>query len=163
MASTEEVHTKPAAPHAASIEEVTEVEESSPKEISQVSATEEAVPPAPRGTSFLVREPEPDATPASASHAPLPLPAPSDASPEPENRTTTVEVNGQAIALDHLGPTVINRDGTLSRIANWPEMTPWERENTLKVLGKRNQLRLAGLRAEKGINEKEIKAEGESS
>lgn len=161
MASTEEAHTKPAAPHAASVEEVTEVEESSPKTTSQV---DEAAPPAPRETSFLVREPEPDATPASASHAPLPLPAPSEASPAPENPTTTVEVNGQAIALDHLGPTVIGRDGTLSRIANWPEMTPWERENTLRVLGKRNQLRLAGLRGENDKDkEGNSKAEGESS
>jgi hypothetical protein len=41
---------------------------------------------------------------------------------------------------------VVNRDGTLSRVANWAEMTPHERQATLRVLGKRNQLRLGALR-----------------
>lgn len=134
----EEIHTKPAP--ASVVEEVHEVE---------VADESTSTAPAPRNTSFLVREPEPDATPSNSSHGPLPLPAPSDAGPEQEQRTTTVEVNGMSVALDHLGPTVVGRDGTLSRIANWPEMTAIERENTLRVLGKRNQLRLAGLRADK--------------
>lgn len=89
----------------------------------------------------------------------LPLPAPSDTptttTPDDQNqqqRTTQVEVNGQAISLDHLGPTVIGRDGTLGRIANWEELTEWERANTLRVLGKRNQLRLASLRSSGGDN-----------
>jgi predicted Fe-S protein YdhL (DUF1289 family) len=50
------------------------------------------------------------------------------------------------VKLDHLGPMVVNRDGTLSRIANWEHMTEIERRNTLRILGKRNQLRLDGLR-----------------
>jgi predicted Fe-S protein YdhL (DUF1289 family) len=58
-----------------------------------------------------------------------------------------VHVNGQPIALDSLGPMVVGRDGTVSRIANWHEMTDLERQNTLRVLGKRNQLRLGNLRA----------------
>lgn len=57
-----------------------------------------------------------------------------------------MRVNGAPIALDALGPMVIGRDGTLSRIANWPEMTSFERNNTLRILGKRNQLRLGNLR-----------------
>ncbi|KAF3766063.1 hypothetical protein M406DRAFT_244064, partial [Cryphonectria parasitica EP155] len=57
-----------------------------------------------------------------------------------------LEVNGQSIALDHMGPMVVNRDGTISRIGNWGEMTEIERSNTLRILGKRNQLRLAALR-----------------
>ncbi len=61
--------------------------------------------------------------------------------------TTTVEVNGKAVMLDKLGPMVVGRDGTLSRIANWGEMTEIERQNTLRILGKRNQLRLGALRA----------------
>ncbi|KAF2439337.1 hypothetical protein P171DRAFT_338229, partial [Karstenula rhodostoma CBS 690.94] len=51
------------------------------------------------------------------------------------------------VKLDHLGPMVVNRDGTLSRIGNWEQMTEMERRNTLRVLGKRNQLRLDTLRA----------------
>lgn len=49
--------------------------------------------------------------------------------------------------LDHLGPLVVNQDGTLSRIANWSEMTEGERDNTLRVLGKRNQARLRALQS----------------
>ncbi|PVI01042.1 hypothetical protein DM02DRAFT_490550, partial [Periconia macrospinosa] len=50
------------------------------------------------------------------------------------------------VKLDHLGPMVVNRDGTLSRIGNWAEMTEIERRNTLRVLGKRNQLRMDAIK-----------------
>lgn len=43
---------------------------------------------------------------------------------------------------------VVGRDGTVSRIANWGEMAEIERRNALRILGKRNQLRLATLRGE---------------
>lgn len=51
------------------------------------------------------------------------------------------------VSLDHLGPMVVNVDGTLSRIGNWEQMTEIERKNTLRVLGKRNKERLEKLRA----------------
>lgn len=51
------------------------------------------------------------------------------------------------VSLDHLGPMVVNVDGTLSRIGNWEQMTEIERKNTLRVLGKRNKQRLEKLRA----------------
>lgn len=60
--------------------------------------------------------------------------------------TNTVQVNGAPVVLDKLGPMVVGRDGTLSRIANWHEMSEFERQNTLRILGKRNQLRLKSLR-----------------
>ncbi|KAI0427987.1 hypothetical protein F5Y09DRAFT_344155 [Xylaria sp. FL1042] len=69
------------------------------------------------------------------------LPAASDGS------SSTLEVGGAALRLDHLGPLVVNEDGTMSRIANWEKMADIERENTLRILGKRNQMRLAKLRA----------------
>jgi hypothetical protein len=56
--------------------------------------------------------------------------------------------SGQGVKLDHLGPMVVKRDGTLSRVANWEQMADIERRNTLRILGKRNQLRMAALRAE---------------
>ncbi|KAH0428885.1 hypothetical protein CcaCcLH18_08777 [Colletotrichum camelliae] len=57
------------------------------------------------------------------------------------------QVGGGALTkLDHLGPLVIHQDGTMSRIKNWGEMTKIERENTLRILGRRNQTRLASLR-----------------
>ncbi|KAK0612834.1 hypothetical protein B0T17DRAFT_385632 [Bombardia bombarda] len=77
------------------------------------------------------------------------LPAPeSSSSGGAPGTTTNLEVDGPAVTLDHLGPMVVGRDGTLSRIANWAELTPIERQNTLRVLGKRNQLRMANLRDE---------------
>ncbi|KAH8819772.1 hypothetical protein F5884DRAFT_744165 [Xylogone sp. PMI_703] len=68
--------------------------------------------------------------------------------PPSEGETTTLQVDGASISLDHLGPMVVNQDGTLSRIANWAEMSEIERRNTLRILGKRNQLRLGALRGE---------------
>ena len=91
--------------------------------------------------------------------APKPLPALPSPEDSTSNSTTaegegggggevkTLRVNGQPLALDALGPMVVNRDGTLARVANWGEMTAHEREATLRVLGKRNQLRLGELRA----------------
>lgn len=62
---------------------------------------------------------------------------------------------GTEVKLDHLGPMVVNVDGTLSQIGNWQQMTEIEKTNTLRVLGKRNQKRLEALRAKE-------KAEGGS-
>lgn len=65
---------------------------------------------------------------------------------------------GSAAKLDHLGPMVVNTDGTLARITNWEHMTEGERQATLRVLGKRNKQRLEALKAAKG----EGKDEGQS-
>ncbi|KAK4205762.1 hypothetical protein QBC40DRAFT_270825 [Triangularia verruculosa] len=88
---------------------------------------------------------------------PLPpaLPAPGTETESPQDKTTTVVVNGAPISLDALGPMVVNRDGTLARIANWQEMSSFERENTLRILGKRNQLRLATLRGDDNAEKKD--------
>jgi hypothetical protein len=51
-----------------------------------------------------------------------------------------------AVKLDHLGPMVVNVDGTLSQIGNWQQMTEGEQQNTLRIIGKRNQKRLEALR-----------------
>ncbi|KAG5651532.1 hypothetical protein H0H81_008294 [Sphagnurus paluster] len=48
-----------------------------------------------------------------------------------------------SVKLDTLGPMVVNSDGTLSRIANWAEMTEPERARTLRVLSARNKIRIA--------------------
>lgn len=78
-----------------------------------------------------------------AAEQPLPLPEP----PEHSQATELDVSSGQGVKLDHLGPMVVNRDGTLSRIANWEHMTEIERRNTLRILGKRNQLRMETLKA----------------
>ncbi|KAJ5502068.1 hypothetical protein N7463_004942 [Penicillium fimorum] len=62
---------------------------------------------------------------------------------------------GTEVKLDHLGPMVVNVDGTLSQIGNWQQMTEIEKSNTMRVLGKRNKKRLEALKAKE-------KAEGGS-
>jgi hemolysin activation/secretion protein len=62
---------------------------------------------------------------------------------------------GTEVKLDHLGPMVVNVDGTLSQIGNWQQMTEIEKTNTMRVLGKRNKKRLEALKAKE-------KAEGGS-
>ncbi|KAI0601709.1 hypothetical protein F4775DRAFT_538861 [Biscogniauxia sp. FL1348] len=88
-------------------------------------------------------------------HAPLPLPAPP--SLDAEAAAQQVYVGGEGVKLDHLGPLVVHEDGTLSRVANWGEMAEIERENTLRVLGRRNRMRLDALKkkraAEAGTGE----------
>jgi hypothetical protein len=79
---------------------------------------------------------------APSQASPLGLPSPSDSTP-----TTTIDMSagGSTVKLDHMGPLVVNKDGTLSRISNWAEMADVERQNTLRILGKRNQLRKEAL------------------
>lgn len=62
---------------------------------------------------------------------------------------------GSTVTLDHLGPMVVNTDGTLARIANWEQMTEIERKTTLRVLGKRNKQRLEALKAAEGEGKSE--------
>lgn len=45
---------------------------------------------------------------------------------EPEK--TTEKLGDDGIKFDHLGPMIINIDGTVSRIANWDKMTERERQ-----------------------------------
>ena len=65
------------------------------------------------------------------------------------------DVEGQ-----RLGPIVINEDGSLSRIKNWPSMTPEEQAQTKRVILARNERRRARLIAEEK-EEKEKKAKEE--
>jgi hypothetical protein len=64
-----------------------------------------------------------------------------------QHRLNLNDESGSTVKLDHLGPMVVNTDGTLSRIGNWEKMTEMEKKNTLRILGKRNKQRLEALRA----------------
>ncbi|KAJ3559672.1 hypothetical protein NM688_g200 [Phlebia brevispora] len=76
----------------------------------------------------------------NTNNTPLPLPAP----PPPQEQVPPLNVDGETkMKFDALGPLVVNSDGTLSRIANWPNMTEIERERTLRVLTARNKIRIA--------------------
>jgi hypothetical protein len=80
-------------------------------------------------------------TPNDAPKAPLALPA------APANATQLdMSTGGTTVSLDHLGPMVVNVDGTMSRISNWDKMAEIEKKNTLRIIGKRNKERLAALK-----------------
>ncbi|KAJ5934695.1 hypothetical protein N7466_004242 [Penicillium verhagenii] len=70
----------------------------------------------------------------------------SDSGDQPQRLDLSAE-GGSTVTLNHLGPMVVNVDGTLARIGNWDEMTEIERQNTLRILGKRNKQRLDALKA----------------
>ncbi|GAA5851132.1 hypothetical protein JCM5353_004573 [Sporobolomyces roseus] len=83
--------------------------------------------------------PLPPALASDPSSTRLALPAP-PSSDEPLKLDVST---GESVSLyDRLGPTVVNTDGTLSRIMGWSEMGENERARILRVLGKRNALRL---------------------
>lgn len=101
--------------------------------------------------TYSASNPDPQANPnpnAPDSTTPKPLALPE----APHNSATQLDMsNGDAsVKLDHLGPMVVNVDGTLSRISNWDKMADIEKENTLRIIGKRNQARLESLRAKEG-------------
>lgn len=52
---------------------------------------------------------------------------------------------GEAIKLDHLGPIILNTDGTTRRIDNWDILTEKEREVTWRRIKKRNEERRQAL------------------
>ena len=96
------------------------------------------------------QQPEPSDN--NAPKAPLALPeAPSNAT------QLDMSTGGTTVSLDHLGPMVVNVDGTMSRIANWDKMAEIEKKNTLRIIGKRNKDRLAALKAAAAQNEGEAK------
>ncbi|KAF4584316.1 putative fungal specific transcription protein [Ophiocordyceps camponoti-floridani] len=108
--------------------------------IRAASHSAETPPPSPPPTTG-----DEEASAAGTSTAPASSTAPA-ALPAPcyDQTATPLPVGGE-VKLDHLGPLVVNEDGTMSRIANWIEMTDVEKENTVRILGKRNKLRLAAL------------------
>ncbi|KAF3358610.1 hypothetical protein VDGD_07610 [Verticillium dahliae] len=87
--------------------------------------------------------------------APLALPSTESTSDDSTNLTL-----GGTVSMDALGPVVVNVNGTLSRINNWAEMNEIERENTLRVLGKRNRQRREALLAAQSAEEEVAKDSG---
>lgn len=68
----------------------------------------------------------------------LMLPAPGDG-----DASITLDAStGEAVTLDHLGPVVVNSDGSLSRISNWEQMSEQEQKITKRRIAKRNVERL---------------------
>ncbi|KUJ08677.1 uncharacterized protein LY89DRAFT_564959, partial [Mollisia scopiformis] len=85
---------------------------------------------------------EPTKTPANSSQkTTLALPE------APHNAATQLDMSSGSttVKLDHLGPVVVNVDGTMSRISNWDKMADIEKQNTLRIISKRNEQRLEAL------------------
>ncbi|KAF9435669.1 hypothetical protein BGZ76_005761 [Entomortierella beljakovae] len=103
--------------------------------------------PAPASNKQKVAPQSEENKTTTTEHKPqLTLPAPGDVTPlAPAN---DLQVNGPDLKLDHLGPVVVNENGTISRIDNWHEMTEIEKSNVKRILVLRNNKRLAKLRAE---------------
>lgn len=84
------------------------------------------------------------------SNNPLALPPPShdhhQQQQQQQKRATLDLSSGSAPLTDHLGPLVVNKDGTTARITNWHAMTDDERQRTLRVISKRNRQRLEKLK-----------------
>jgi hypothetical protein len=99
--------------------------------------------------SDTARNPAQDQNQDKSPKQPLYLPASDPSNPISNEDGVKLDMSGggTTVKLDHLGPMVVNVDGTLSQIGNWQQMTEVEKENTLRVLGKRNQRRLEVLRA----------------
>ncbi|KAK7920801.1 hypothetical protein PG985_008823 [Apiospora marii] len=123
------------------------------------SSTSSTTTPQSQGTALSTPTTTSDQA-APSNHQPLPLPEPPAAS-EDGSAARQLEVGGEGLKLDHLGPMVVHQDGTMSRIGNWAEMSELERENTLRIIGKRNQMRLKKLR-EDGKSAAPAAAEGEA-
>lgn len=58
---------------------------------------------------------------------------------------------GEKFKMDHLGPIIINPDGTTRRIGNWENMTASEREVAWRRISQRNKIRIDNLN--QGMNE----------
>ena len=101
-------------------------------------------------------------TPAASAAEPpeqqlLALPAPA----EEGSAAITLDCStGEAVTLDHLGPVVVNSDTTLSRIANWDEMSDKEQAVAKRRIAKRNIERLRGFQGEIGQNAMSALASG---
>ncbi|KAH9821174.1 hypothetical protein DFH28DRAFT_951716 [Melampsora americana] len=83
---------------------------------------------------------------------------PSKDSNSDSEKTKTLGVGEVALSFDHLGPMVINTDGSISRISNWDKLSDLEKTRTSRLVTQRNAQRLTRLR-EKETNELQQKDE----
>ncbi|CDS05845.1 hypothetical protein LRAMOSA08373 [Lichtheimia ramosa] len=74
--------------------------------------------------------------------------------PATAEETVKVDVNDK-YKLKELGPVVVNEDGSLSRINNWHDMAPIEKDNVNRILLKRNRERLERLKKQQQQEQQE--------
>ena len=64
------------------------------------------------------------------------------AAPDTEDISDSGSNDGQySCALDHLGPIILNADGTMGRISNWTTMMQPEKDMALRLIAARNKRR----------------------
>ena len=113
-----------------------------------------ADPPSPRKAD-ADKAPAPLALPPSE---PLPRDTTSSSSSSSSNCSSssssepgvvrTITVDGASVKLDHLGPMIINTDGTVARISNWAGLSEGEQNVALRRIAKRNKARVEQLLVE---------------
>lgn len=81
------------------------------------------------------------------------LPSPADYS---EGPTRVLQLGGDAIKMDDLGPIIINTDGTTRRIANWQTLTAAEQKNTIRLISARNKKRIEALQQKAEQSDREM-------
>ncbi|KAF5677781.1 hypothetical protein FHETE_1544 [Fusarium heterosporum] len=99
------------------------------------------------------QQPQEGSSPAKDAKVPLPLPEPGQETAADKGDGVTSLRVGESVRLDAMGPLVVNTDGTMGRIGNWAGMTKGEKEQTLKLLGRRNKQRLDAIKAKKAAEE----------
>lgn len=124
---------------------------------SSVAAMSSSTPTSgPENDTSQTQDPNPSSQdPKTRQEQPLPLPEPSLSNAGNATHQIDLSYGTGTAKLDHLGPLVVNTDGTLSRIGNWAQMMEVERTNTLRVLGRRNQVRLKALREQQQQQQRE--------
>ncbi|EED23703.1 fungal specific transcription factor, putative [Talaromyces stipitatus ATCC 10500] len=111
---------------------------------SSMSSSSSASAPNMTPTIASTEPPNPENTNNSEKKSPLlALPSTYDSA----DKKLDVSGQGSTVSLDHLGPIVVNQDGTMSRISNWEKMTDIEKQNTMRIIGKRNKQRMDALKA----------------
>ena len=78
------------------------------------------------------------------------LPALPDELEKRESAERTLDVDGEPVTLDELGPIVVSKDGKLGHLSNWHEMTESEQAAALKFVAARNAKRRAALLKNRG-------------
>eukprot|EP00566_Odontella_aurita_P025961 CAMPEP_0113562272 /NCGR_PEP_ID=MMETSP0015_2-20120614/20435_1 /TAXON_ID=2838 /ORGANISM="Odontella" /LENGTH=114 /DNA_ID=CAMNT_0000464151 /DNA_START=126 /DNA_END=470 /DNA_ORIENTATION=- /assembly_acc=CAM_ASM_000160 len=84
---------------------------------------------------------------------------------DPDSDIPTLKL-GEKMKFDHLGPVIINADGTTRSIENWNELTEKEKEVTWRRISKRNAQRREALHKkmqEEGVGEDSNEPAGEES
>ena len=97
-------------------------------------------------------------------HVPPPPAAAAAAAAQPCAPAPHCRRAGEKAALDHLGPLIVNADGSLRRIANWAALSEGERVVALRRVSQRNRERLAALEQQQEeqqqpVDERDVAAE----